>query len=130
MAASSRTYEIHGVILASPLELAARPSRAGASPDYTVVLGERRAAGGPPGPEHGELTAKLETAGLAYWLSEREDGSLLIRYHELAEFEVHGSIIRCHLAPDSPNAYASILLAGDVVARILTRLEADLRALR
>ena len=116
-----RTYQLHGVTIASAYALDAQPAPADASPDYTVLRGPRREAGGRPDPaEDGRLIAELEMDGFAYWLAERPDGSWLMRYRDLADFEIDGSEITVHLAPESPEGFAPILIAGGVIARILS----------
>jgi len=113
------TYELHGLRIRSEIALSAPVCR-NARPDVAVRWGNSLPVPSEPAP--GDLIAAL-SLGEGRGYSYSQTGSeYTLRYHRTCEFRIDDSLrsIRVHLAPSVDPALASLLLAGQVSAFLLT----------
>jgi hypothetical protein len=116
---SAANYQLHGLQVRSEIPLSARLSR-DLVPDVTVVWGERRPV--PNEAPDGTVIARFFWAnGVGYTHTQTEAGYTL-RFHGRCEFQIDRELrfVIVHLPPSGDPEFAGILLAGNVLAFILT----------
>ncbi len=115
----AEVYTLHGLQVRSEIPLGAR-SITGAAPDVTVVWGDRCAiADDAPA---GKIIVQFSLPdGRGYTHTQTEAGYIL-RFHSVCEFQLDRELrlVRVILAPGGDPEFAGILLAGNVLAFILT----------
>lgn len=115
----ARALRLYGLEVGAPLELGAPEGDPGRAADFTLKRGARRSV--PPRPPWGEMLAAHEVGSEAgYALASTEEGYRL-RHFGWCEFDVDASLARSrfHVDPSTPEEYASILAAGNLVGALL-----------
>jgi hypothetical protein len=118
LASAAHTYELHGLVVESPIPLDGR--RVDRPPDYRVVEGESRHTSGPP---PGRLLAEQRLGELNSWAVEDADDPMrrTIRYGGICDVVVdrRDRAITVHPRPGAELEVVSILLASSVLAHVL-----------
>jgi hypothetical protein len=112
-------YALHGLVVESPLALDA-PTVTDA-PDLRVHLAEPRDVRDAP---EGKRLAELHLGAISHWVCELQDDPArwLLRYPGVADFEIDraGGTIAVHPGPDGASELLGLLLAGSVMAYLLS----------
>ena len=116
---SAKTYSLHGLRVCSDIPLSAR-SLTGGDPDVTVVWGERRVI--TQNTPAGQVIAQCSFGNGAGYTHTQTEGGYTLRFHTRCEFQIDRELrsVTVHLSPTDDPEFAALLLAGNVMAFILT----------
>jgi hypothetical protein len=118
LASAAHTYELHGLVVESPIPLDGQ--RVDRPPDYRVVEGESHHSSGPP---PGRLLAEYRLGELNSWAAEDADDPArrTLRYGGICDVVVdrRERAITVHPRPGAERELLSILLCSSVLAHVL-----------
>ena len=119
---SSVTYQMYGMRVASELLLHQdRVVDGGGPPDVVLTVGESRSV---PTTEPGglRLAHAVDNDGTRYYsFARRDDGSYVLRWYGICDFEVSAdlSAVVLHLDPSADAGFASVLASGTLIAFLI-----------
>lgn len=118
---TATTTELYGLVVDADLALpAGHPASAGAGADLVVRgAGTRPVSDEPPS---GRLLGELVHRGIRYHtVAERDDGTVLLRVHRVADFEVApgGHLVRWWRDPRTTDDHVALLVSAAVPALVL-----------
>lgn len=119
---TAHIVHVHGLIVGSEFALNIDRHDGNLLPQISILNGERRAVGSDV--PSGRLMARYVSGGRNAYSMAQDDEGYLLRFHGTCEFRFSADlrVITCHLAPESPNAYAPLFASGTVLSVALMLL--------